>query len=223
MVTGARMGMTIRMPMSEGLITLAQWLSPSFPVGAFAYSHGLEHAISDGRISDARDLLEWLTDLCEFGAGYSDVMLLAHAYLGDATKADAYGRAMAASQERLKEADLQGAAFIETVNTVWALQLPRLIYPVAVGAAASVQGLPLEDTARLYLHATLGNLTSVAVRLVPLGQTDGQRVVAELTPRVVEAVQGALGKGLSDLGSACFLGDIAAMRHETMETRIFRT
>lgn len=217
------MGMTTPIRMSEALITLTQWLSPAFPVGAFAYSHGLEQAIADGEIATAGDLQHWLEDICAYGAGQSDVILMAHAFGGKVAEADMYARAMAASAERLQEMDLQGAAFVQTVNAVWSLDLPPLAYPVAIGAAAAKQGLPLEETARVYLHAMLGNLTSAAIRLVPLGQTEGQRALAGLTPLIAETVKVALSMGLDDLGASCFAGDIAAMRHETLETRIFRT
>ena len=217
------MATTIRIHMHDDLLTLTQWFSPSFPIGAFAYSHGLEQAISDEKLTSAEQLFLWLSDVCQHGAGHSDIVLLASAYRENPEHTDMYARAFSPSAERLKETDLQGAAFVDTVNSVWSLDLPRLSYPVAVGAAAAARELPLEQTAQLYLHSMLANLTSAAVRLVPLGQTDGQRVLADCAPLITATTQCAIAQGLDDLSSICFAGDIAAMRHETLDTRIFRT
>ena len=126
MATGApiRMNMVpLRMTMTTDILTLSQLLSPSFPVGAFAYSHGLETAISEGQIVSAPSLQSWLKDLLEHGGAQSDALLL-NAAFGSAEDAvqniDTHARAFAASAERLRETDLQGAAFCETVQTVWA-------------------------------------------------------------------------------------------------------
>ena len=138
MATGApiRMNMVpLRMTMTTDILTLSQLLSPSFPVGAFAYSHGLETAISEGQIVSAPTLQSWLMDLLEHGGAQSDALLL-NAVFGSAEDAvqniDTHARAFAASAERLRETDLQGAAFCETVQTVWGIELGRLCYPVAV-------------------------------------------------------------------------------------------
>ena len=215
---------TIRTAMTDPLITLAQWMSPSFPVGAFAYSHGLEQAIADGSVATARDLQLWLADVIQVGAGRSDISFLAAAYHGqDLPAIDRAARAFAASAERLQETDLQGAAFCDTVNPVWGLSLPRLTYPVAVGAAAAACALPLEATARLYLHAMIANLTSAAIRLVPLGQTDGQHVLTALAPLIEKTATTAQSVPLPEITACAFATDVAAMRHEVLQPRIFRT
>ena len=112
----------LRMTMTTDVLTLSQLLSPSFPVGAFAYSHGLETAITEGRIVSAPTLQSWLVDLLEHGGARSDAVLLNAAFGaadGAVAPIDAHARAFSASAERLKETDLQGAAFCETVETVW--------------------------------------------------------------------------------------------------------
>lgn len=208
-------------------LTLAQWLSPAFPVGAFAYSHGLEWAITQGRVHDAASLREWLTDLLVHGSGKSDAIVLTCAYTADTPEAvaeiDASARAFAPSSERLMETDLQGAAFSQTLADVWHHRTGPLCYPVALGRAARLHGLPLALTARMYLHAFASNLTSAAVRLVPLGQTDGQRVLSALTPLCASVAGDAMTRTLDDLTSSTFASDIASMRHETQTTRLFRT
>ena len=75
----------------------------------------------------------------------------------------------------------------------------------------------------MYLHSFLSNLAAVAMRLVPLGQTDGQRLINELKPMLVDLARDAVEGDLSDLNASSFLADIASMKHETQYSRIFRT
>ena len=214
-------------PPAADVLTLAQWLSPAFPVGAYAYSHGLEWAIGEGAIGDAAALGEWLADVIAHGAGRSDAILLAAAHRADtaAEVADVAGaaRAFAPSRERLAEAALQGAAFCATVRAVWGLDLPDAPYPVALGRACRLRGLPLALAAPMHLHAFVANLISAAVRAVPLGQTEGQTVLAALEPLCREVAARALAEGLDDLSGTAFLSDVASMRHETQTVRLFRS
>lgn len=214
------------MPTDPRLLTLAQWLSPSFPIGAFAYSHGLEAAVQAGWVRDADALQEWLADVLTEGTGRSDAIWLRCAMGADGAALpalDAQARAFAASAERLREADRQGAAFAQTVNAVWGLDVPPVLLPLAVGAAARQAGIPEGEAVALYLHAFVSNLTSAAIRLVPLGQTEGQRVLAALIPLCTRIADETLGLTPGDIHSTCFLSDIAAMRHETLETRLFQS
>lgn len=210
--------------MARELLILSQWLSPAFPIGAFAFSHGIESAIADGRIADAAALQDWLADLLDHGSARSDVVLLAAAYrLEDLAEVQQTALAIQPSAERLEEVRQLGAAFCRTVRDVWALDLPDLAYPVAVGRAAALRSLPLEATAALYAHAFLANLVSAAIRLVPLGQTEGQGVLARLLPECDALGREAPNCTLDDLSSAAFLSDIQAMRHETQSPRIFQS
>ncbi len=209
--------------MSDAL-TLMQWLSPAFPVGAFAYSHGLEQAVADGAINDAETLGDWIDTLITQGSGRADAVLMAVTHgAEDARQIDAHARAFAASAERLRETDLQGAAFCDTARAVWNIDIQGLTYPVAVGSAARAMNIPLQETLPLYLHAFASNLVSVAQRLMPLGQTQGQQVLAALAPAIGATVQEAAMATLDDLSATSFAADIAAMRHETLSPRIFRT
>lgn len=209
------------MSMVTDLLTLAQWLSPAFPVGSFAYSHGLEVAIRDGSIGDARSLEDWLEALLTQGSGRSDAVLLAAAHRGE--DVDDLSRAFAASSERIRESDRQGAAFAATVRAVWGLDLPDAMYPVAVGQAAALKDLPCQPTAALYLQAFTSNLVSAAVRLVPLGQTEGQRVLAALSPLCEAIAREAEHSSTDDLWSNAWGSDIASMQHEHMEPRLFQS
>lgn len=209
---------------TEALLTLSQWLSPAFPIGAFAYSHGLETAIRDALVSDAESLQNWLCDLLEIGSAKSDLVLLSAAH-GSATpvELDQLALAFQPSRERREEAIAMGAAFCRTARDVWELELPDLTYPVAIGQAASMQEIPLIETAALYAQAFVGNLVSAAIRLVPLGQTEGQAVLAALQPTVEALGRESVDLTLDDLASAAFLSDVQAMRHETQSPRIFQS
>ncbi len=222
------MGMGARMAMHTDaqIITLSQWLSPGYPVGAFAYSHGLESLVETGAVTDADSLLDWLGDVLRFGAGLSDALFLIAAYRADALDVgtvDALCRAFAPSKERLQETDLQGAAFCEVTASVWAQQIAGLTYPVAVGRAAALEGLPPALTTQMYLQAFVSNLVAAAQRLLPIGQTEGQRLIRTLAPLLAEITDQALNGSLDDLSGTAFLADIAAMKHETQYSRIFRT
>lgn len=215
---------TPRMTTEAQRLTIAQLFSPAFPIGSFAYSHGLEVAISDGVVSDAASLEGWLCDLLRYGSGWADAVLLVASHgVDDAFAADTAARAFAASAERLHETSTQGAAFCDAVAAAWQLPLADLTYPVAVGQATRLLGLPVQAVTAHYLMAFAANLVSVAVRFVPLGQSDGQRVQLALQPVVLAVAEAAQGTSLDDLSSATFLSDIAAMRHETLPTRTFRT
>ena len=216
---------TTAMPMSLEVLTLAQWLSPAFPVGAFSYSHGLEAAFEAGRITTAEGLEAWLADLLASGSGRADARLIAAAFRGAVPldEIDATARAFAASAERRLEAEAQGAAFVQTVNAVWRTDLADLALPVALGAAAARAGLPLDLTLALYLQAFVANLVACAQRLGPIGQTEGQRIVHALAPVIETVVADAADGDLARLASAAFLSDIASMRHETQYSRIFRS
>jgi urease accessory protein len=208
-------------------LTLAQWLSPAFPIGAFSYSHGLDYLASTGEVADDTAFLDWVRQVLRHGAGWNDTLLLAAAFRTNSADAlaqiDARARALAPSRERLVEMTDQGRAFSDTVNAVWGTDLPPLAYPVAVGAAAARCDLPLELTARMYLHAFASALTSAAMRLAPIGQTAGQRCIRDLRPLCDDICAQALAADLDALGSCAFLADIASMAHETQYSRMFRT
>ncbi|MGR3465618.1 urease accessory protein UreF [Limimaricola sp.] len=208
-------------------LVLARWLSPAYPVGAFAYSHGLETAIADGHVTDEAGLRDWLADLLEHGAGRNDALFLAAAFraeeAGELARIDATARAFAASHERVTEAARQGAAFLRTEAAVSGGPDRPLMHPVAIGARAARLDLPLRPVIALYLQGFMANLVSAALRLMPLGQTGGQRVQAALEPLCAALAVEAETGGLDDLCSTAFLGDIASMRHETQQPRIFAT
>src|SRR6266571_2246288 len=229
--------------MAEGeaaaLYRLMTWLSPSFPVGAFSYSSGIEWAVETGDIGDAASLRDWLASMLADGAGFCDGVLLAHAHRAVTSCDDAalagiaeLAAAFVPSRERQLETSAQGRAFIEIARAAWNCDgLDRMIswcggaivYPVAVGLVSAAHAIPLAPTMHAFLHALTSNWISAGARLIPLGQTDSQRVLAWLEPAVVATAKRALDASLDDLGSATFRTDLASMRHETQYTRLFRS
>lgn len=220
----------------EEVARLMTWLSPAFPVGAFSYSHGLEWVVETREVKSAATLADWIADLLNHGAAKSDLIFLAESWravsVGDRQRLADVSELAAAfvpSAERRLETIAQGNAFLLAARAVWpspaldALTSREVAYPVAVGAAAAAHGLDLGLTARCFAQAFVANVVSAGVRLVPLGQTDGLRVIAGLEPVIGATVATALGLGLDDIGGAAVAADIGSMLHETQYTRLFRS
>jgi urease accessory protein len=216
----------------KALLKLLFWLSPAFPVGSFSYSHGLERAVDDHLLTDADDLRGWLETLLRRGSGWNDAVLFAEAwrcaYQGDDLRGVAdLAAALAGSRERHMESTLQGAAFLKAVEAWPVASLSSLpddsAYCVAVGAAAGAHGVPLGDALGAFLQAFATNLVQAGIRLGLTGQNGAVMLIAGLEPTISEVAACAAGSSLDDLGSCTVLSDIAAMRHETQYSRLFRS
>lgn len=222
------------MPDAAGpaLLRLMAWLSPTFPVGGFSYSHGLECAVHDGLVVSRDDLAGWLETLLEMGSGWNDAVLLAESWRrartgGDLAELADLAAALAGSAERHRETVLQGAAFLEAAAAWSNPALARLPadcpYCVAVGAAAAGGGVALADALAAFLQAFASNLIQAAIRLGVVGQTGATALLAALEPRLLAVAARAAASTLDDLGGCAVLSDIVAMRHEVQETRLFRS
>ena len=249
-ITITPMLMTSKPPPGEGrdrmneseaaaLYRLMTWLSPSFPVGAFSYSSGIEWAVESGDIADAASLSDWLAAMLAEGSGFCDGVFLAQAHRAASTREDEVlqtiaelAAAFVPSRERHLETSAQGRAFVEAARAAWsgerleqmfALCGDVIVYPVAVGMVSAAHCIPLAPTMHAFLHALTSNWISAGARLVPLGQTDSQRVLALLEPVVAATARRALDASIDDLGSATFRADLASMRHESQYTRLFRS
>jgi urease accessory protein len=216
----------------SALQRLLTWLSPAFPVGTFAWSQGLETAIADGRVADAATLKDWIAGALAHGGMRTDAIILGAAYgaAEDAAKlreiAD-LALALTAASERHMETTLTGEAFASAARAwpsdVFARLPQPSPYPVAVGAIAAAHGIGVEETMIGYLTAAVHAQVSVAVRLVPLGQTAGLQVMAALETQVAALARTAANASLDDIGGIAYAAEIAQMRHETLGTRIFRS
>ena len=220
-----------------GLYRLMSWLSPAYPLGAFSYSHGIEYAVEAGLVRNEAGLLAFVETALASGTGRSDGALFAAAWRAAADDEAALpaiaARAAAwrGSAETALETAAQGEAFLRTTRAAWPHPLlDRLAHgttppalPIAVAVAAAAHGVPLEPALAAYLQSFAGNLVSAGIRLIPLGQTAGQRLVAALAPAVQEAAAAALATPLDEVGTAAPLLDWCSMRHETQYTRLFRS
>jgi urease accessory protein len=229
-------------PMADDALAamrLFAWLSPGYPVGAYAYSHGLEAAVEAGDVKGEDSLASWLTDVCERGSLRNDLIIVAHAHAAGATgdrhligQLNDLALALAPSRELHLETSQQGRSFLDATLEAWpctalvalASALPSAVaYPVAVGAAAGAHEMVLEPLLSAYGLAFVQNLVSAALRSAPVGQAAGTRVVATLTARLVPLTLSIREAGLDALGSACLRLDLGSFRHETQYSRIFRS
>lgn len=212
---------------ARALHALHALASPAFPTGAFAYSHGLETAMADGRVRTAEDARAWIDGVLCHGAGRNDaILLVAAARAADEAARDAVSalaEALAASAERHEETMAQGRAAAETAARLYGTDPSARPLPIVWGQVVVAQALPLGPAVDLYLHGFVANLVSAATRFLPLGQTEGQRVLHALFPAMEAVAVAALGAGLDDLGGAAFAAELDAFEHETLQPRIFRT
>lgn len=213
---------------------LLAWMSPSFPVGAFTYSHGLESMVESGEISDLADLADWIADAIRYGAGWTDALLLRRTWLAEEDQSALNDLALALSptRERRLETAAQGSAFLKTARDAWPwaerpdddlVHITEVANPIAVGYVASGHGLALEPVLHAYLHGFAANLVSSGIRLIPLGQTDGQRALLILEDAISVTVNSVLLAEPGDLGGMSVRADIASAQHEVLYTRLFRS
>jgi urease accessory protein len=243
---------------SSQLLVLLNWMSPAFPIGAYAYSHGLEWAIEAGDVSTPQDVEDWIADVITRGSGWNDAVLFALSYEQDMNE---LALALCSSEERYLETTRLGAAFEIAANVFAARDLisrfapaspkekreeniypaafsigeggsrgtretdevPLLAYPVAAARACKAMNIDCAHSLLAFLQGFSNALISVAVRRVPIGQTAGLEIMRNLMPIVSATATRAANATLDDLGSITLLSDVAAMKHETQHSRIFRT
>ncbi|MBL4731911.1 MAG: urease accessory protein UreF [Rhizobiaceae bacterium] len=223
----------------QTLYKLQTWFSPSFPVGAYTYSHGLEFAYETGLIKNVDDAVDWISHIIKFGSGFADLVFLKEAHIA-VSKSDfehlsviaEFATAFAGTVELRLESEAQGAAFIETIQKVDPLSGINSFtekwpgpyaYPVVIGVAAGDLAIDSRAIAMAYLHGFVANLASALVRIIPLGQTDGQRIISALAPIVEQTVEQAIETELDDLSTSTMMVDLTSMQHETQYTRLFRS
>ncbi|MFN4276554.1 MAG: urease accessory protein UreF [Ferrovibrio sp.] len=220
------------------LYRLLAWFSPSYPIGAFSYSHGIEYAVETGRVKTAADLSGWIGHILRHGAAWVDAVLLKETYISvdDTARLQELADLAAAwrgTAETALESAQQGGSFVMVTRAAWghpaidAFAAARGERPVAlsiaIGVAAAAHKLPLRPVLAAYLHAFAANLVSAAVRLIPLGQTDGQRALSALLPVTESVADCALACPLDECGTAAPMVDLMSMLHETQYTRLFRS
>lgn len=234
------MGTAMAEAAPDPIYRLLAWLSPSYPIGAFSYSHGIETAVEEGFVKDRPTLVTWLESVLSRGTGAVDGALFAMAWRAAANQDwqafDAVAERAAAwrgTSEMALESRQQGGSFLSMTRVAWphpALDATHqrlagdISLPVAVALAAATHDIALERALEAYLHAFVANLISAAVRSVPLGQSDGQIALASLEGTVRKAATSALAvSSLDEVGACTPLLDWCSIRHETQYTRLFRS
>ena len=207
----------------QDMMTLQTWFSPAFPTGAFSYSHGMESAIQDNLVKDSGSLKNWIASLLSYGSVRNDGLFLKAAYEGFA-EANDLCLALCGSKERLLETMELGQAFSRVVRASYDVKLPdRMAYPVAIGITAKQIHLDLALTLQSYLQAFVSNLILVGVRAIPIGQQAGQDCLIRLYPIIENMTKKIRSESLNELGTATFVSDLMAMKHENSVPRIYRT
>lgn len=227
---------TITTVTDADLFRLMAWTSPAYPVGGFSYSHGIEMAVEEDRLKKQADLVAYIASVLRQGAGRVDAVLLAEAHRApDEARLDEIAElafAWRGTAETALESTQQGGSFASVTVSCWpdarfaafaARHRGRLSHAVAFGAAAGMAGIPLRPALFAFLQGFCANLVSAGVRVIPLGQTDGQVATAALLPIITECADAALTTPLDELGTASPLLDMLSMRHETQYTRLFRS
>ncbi len=234
-----------RMPMNDQqLYRLLTWLSPAFPIGSFSYSHGLENAVEHGQVTDRESLLQWITAVINYGTARCDasIFCLVYAAINHPQQSPLsletvvqYAYALQATAELKLEALAQGKSFLAAIMANYAnsalLAVQQRLHQltceptlaVAVAITCAIEGIALQLALTAYLQAFSAQLVSVGIRLIPLGQTQGQQIIALLPDIIQPAVAQAMQCSWEDIGSATINLELASMRHETQYTRLFRS
>ncbi len=203
--------------------------SPSFPIGAFSYSHGLEAAIAAGKVIDPDTAEKWIKTCLMSGSGRNDAIIFAHAWRAEPDeweKLNDLAFALCASAERDQEMRELGANFRDIATRVYQVSVTdeqSMAYPVMAGIASRQLHCELLLSLVFFLQSFANNLISVVVRAVPLGQSEGQKILYRLMPWIEQLASNAVNASLDQIGGHAFYADHMAIKHETMETRIYRT
>lgn len=220
------------------LYRLLSWTSPGYPTGAYSYSHGLEWAVETGTVHDVASVVDYIDAVLRRGGGWIDAVLFAHAWrqAGDAAAIDALAELAAAfrgSAETALESQQQGLSFLTVTAEVAPHPLLAayrqrqagrpLAHALVMALACAAHGIALQPALLAHLHGVAANLVSAALRLVPLGQTDGQRATERLLESVSAVARLAPQCALDDLGTAAPRLDFCSLHHETQYTRLFRS
>jgi urease accessory protein len=221
-----------------GLLRLMSWLSPTFPIGSYSYSHGIEQAVETGLLTNLSDVTAWISSVLRHGGAWIDAVLFKEVFraLQDddpdrLVQVADLANAWRGTAETALESRAQGQAFVAALQASWPAarqdrwlaQLPHQPYAIVVAVAAAAADIQEDAALSAYLQAVTANLVSAAVRLIPLGQTDGQRAVKALVQLIPDVVVAALKASVDNLGTATPMVDWVSMRHETQYTRLFRS
>ena len=208
--------------LKESLQILQTWFSPSFPIGSFSYSHGLEAMINDDLIKSKEDILDYLKSVLKHGTGKNDIILIKHSYQGE--ELNELALSLCPTKERKIESIEMGNAFRKVLSDSWNFKIEEnTAYPIAVAKAAKHFGIPLNLTLVSYLQSFVSNLINVCIKHIPIGQKIGQDCVIQTYELIRELEKESENFTLEDIGGICFNSDIYSIKHENLKTRIYKT
>jgi len=225
--------------LNENMYYLLTWFSPSFPIGAYAYSHGLEYAIESKTVKNTSDLFDWISDFLNYGTCYNDGIIISNAYdavlknnITELEKISLIAKAFKPTKEISLESYQQGISFADAVSkSLNSKKFDKLIkilnknisYVIAVACAGGVCNINKLDLVNAYFHAFISNLISAALRLMSIGQTESQILILKFKKEVELLTNKILLNSLDGIGSSVFVGDWSSARHEKQYSRLFRS
>ena len=216
----------------SSILKLLTWNNQSYPIGSYSFSSGLEYAVEMDVIKSSKDLERWLKDHLEFGSLKSDAILLTETWKlkknnkdSDIIELNNFAISLNQSREKFIENYEQGKAFIKISKDTWKHKFvnDQLMFPLAYASSAVQENISLENTLLSFLHTSLGILLGAGIKLIPLGQTEGQKIQVTLNYHVEKEYKKILKQDLNNIGNCGWFSDIISMRHENQFTRIFRT
>lgn len=201
---------------------LLSWFSPNFPIGSYNFSHGLEAAIEMNYIRDIVSLENWINYLINCGSAKTDSILLSNSYQGKNINELAF--ALCPSKERWIETKQLGNAFCKNIIENWSFNIgSNLAYPVALGKAGAFFKIPLEQLLITFMQSFVSNLINVGIKHIPLGQSDGQKILVNQLPNIRKLALKYKKCEIDDIGTSAFISDLTSMYHETLNNRIYQT
>ena len=202
--------------------TLTQWLSPSYPIGAYNFSQGLEYAVKASLVYNEETLTDWLSENLEAGNFWNDAIFVKLSFFIETDdqleELVELINAFSTSKARLDEQILQGKAFSKVTPN--SKDAP---YPISLGISAKNYDMNIEEVIPLYLQSCLSNIISVAQRLLPIGQTEAVKILRDLFPKIEEVSKLVLRSSETDILSSCYLTDSCSIFQETIDGKIFKS
>ncbi|MFT7581742.1 MAG: urease accessory protein [Myxococcota bacterium] len=217
-------------------MSLLRLVSPALPVGGYSYSRGLEQAVERGWVHDAETTFDWISAVVGRSTARTDAPAVHHLYAAflrdDQTHVDRWARTLAALRETSElwaEEHGMGESLARLLVDLGHAEASRFLkhpdrsFAVTFALAATLWGISVQDAVTGYLWVVCEGQVSAAVRLIPLGQTDGQRILGRLNT-LIPAWSTAAGQlGLDDIGGFLPGVAMASAHHEQQYSRLFRS
>lgn len=223
MVWAALIVINIKMDKTKDPHQILQiWFSSSFPIGSYAYSHGVESLIDTKKIQNKSDVIEFLEAVLNYGTLRNDYIFIKSIYnnleINDLILSNA------TSKERQIEMIAMGNSFRNIMRDSWDLNLQEnsaFIY--CLSKAAIYFNIDFNDLIKFYFQSFISNLITVCVKHIPVSQKDGQSINVMFINKIQDFINNSKDLTIDDIGTTFFIGDLFSMKHENQETRIYLT